>query len=56
MNEIATTVVELSKLLLSGYFAYARQKGMTEEEINRSFVEAKTDFEKNNPADLPDAG
>lgn len=51
---IAAGVMEVGKVLLTGYFSYMRQQGASAEDAQKLYDEAKADFDKNNPASLPD--
>lgn len=51
---IAPVAAEVLKLVLQGYFSYARQLGLSKEEADQLYNDQKAEFEKNNPADIPD--
>jgi len=50
----AIVVIEVAKVLLTGYMTYAKQKGLTEEEMEGIYEEAKLTFSKNDPSNLID--
>lgn len=46
------TTVEVAKLLLSGYFAFAKQKGLSDEQTLELYESSKKEFEENTPDKL----
>ncbi|MDA3790507.1 MAG: hypothetical protein PF503_18695 [Desulfobacula sp.] len=47
-------IMEVSKLLLTGYFTYAKQKGLSEQEAEKAYRESRAQFAKNIPGNLED--
>jgi hypothetical protein len=45
---------EVLKILIQAGFAYARQQGLSQAEIEAAYYAARKDFYSRNPADLPD--
>lgn len=51
---IVLTISELLKLGLAGYVAYARQQGLTDEQIEAAFQTALAGLLERDPAKIPD--
>jgi hypothetical protein len=45
---------EVLKILIQAGFAYARQQGLTEAQIEAAYYAARKDFYSRSPQDLPD--
>lgn len=54
MSNTAIVVVEVAKVLLSGYFSYVKQNGLTDDEIKELYETEKAAFNTNDPAALED--
>lgn len=50
----AIVVAEVAKLLLTGYFTYAKQQGLSEDETKEIYEESKETFDGNSPEQLED--
>lgn len=50
----AIVIAEVAKLLLTGYFTYTKQQGLSEEETQKVYNESKAEFEGNTPDKLED--
>lgn len=46
-------ISELVKLGITGYISFMQQQGMTEEQIEAVFADAKKGLYARNPADIP---
>jgi len=49
---IPEMVVEIAKVLITSYFTYAKEKGLSKEQINNLYLQIKYEFEENNPDKL----
>ena len=49
---MTASILEIAKLLLGAYFAFARLNGVTEEEIKKLYDDEKKKFEMNSPDKL----
>lgn len=50
----AIIITEVAKILLTGYFTYARQQGMNKTELDRLYWDTKEEFLLNDPKNLED--
>lgn len=54
MSNAVIPLLELAKLLLSGYFQAVKLANKTDEEIDQIYQDEKAKFEQNKPSNLPD--
>jgi len=48
----AIVITEMAKILLTGYFTYAKQQGMNKNEMDRLYWDTKEKFLLNDPKNL----